>query len=181
MKTIHERITGRTVNVNGCWIFQGAKTSRGYGSIRIDGASRSTHVVMYELHIGTIPDGMEIDHRCRVRACCNPAHLEAVTPLVNWERGESPSRLNALKTHCTVGHALDDSRRCVTCQRDRNRTHMRKGRENRGYEFKLNDGQAAEVRALHAAGGMTQRELAHQFGVSPTLVSLIVNGKRHAA
>jgi hypothetical protein len=142
MKTIRERVTARIVtDANGCWNFQGAKTSRGYGSVRVDGKSLSTHVVMYELDKGTVPRGMEVDHRCRNRACCNPDHLEAVVPIVNWERGQAPSRINALRTHCTHGHALvgenvrtvhrkgrNPSRMCVTCQRGRNRTHMQAAR-----------------------------------------------------
>ncbi|MGW1814203.1 HNH endonuclease [Streptomyces sp. NPDC002125] len=51
-----------------------------------------------------IPAGLEIDHLCRNRGCVNPWHLEPVTPLVNWERGISPWRLNDLKDRCHQGH-----------------------------------------------------------------------------
>nr|WP_157095381.1 HNH endonuclease [Hoyosella altamirensis] len=54
--------------------------------------------------ISDIPDGLQLDHLCRVRACVNPWHLEPVTPYVNWERGNSPVRANRDKTHCKQGH-----------------------------------------------------------------------------
>lgn len=85
-----ERVMDRiVVDEAGCWIFQGAKTSAGYGNIRIgsrtDGTRRviETHTVMWESQHGPVPEGLELDHLCRVRACCNPAHLEPVTPSVN--------------------------------------------------------------------------------------------------
>jgi hypothetical protein len=45
---------------------------------------------MYERHIGPIPEGLQLDHLCRNRACINPAHLEPVTNLENLRRGELP-------------------------------------------------------------------------------------------
>lgn len=45
------------------------------------------HRLSYELFVGPIPDGYELDHLCRNRGCVNPAHLEAVTHRVNVLRG----------------------------------------------------------------------------------------------
>jgi hypothetical protein len=50
----------------------------------------------YELTYGPIPEGLVIDHLCRVRSCCNPEHLEAVTP------EENNRRTRALQ--CKNGH-----------------------------------------------------------------------------
>jgi hypothetical protein len=80
------------VDEDGCWIWTGALSTQGYGNIRIgsrtDGSRRvvPTHIVMWESQNGPVSDGLELDHLCRVRACCNPAHLEPVTPSVNMKR-----------------------------------------------------------------------------------------------
>ncbi len=64
------------------------------------------HKVAYEELVGTVPEGAELDHLCRVRACCNPAHLEPVTHRENVERGGSLTNDNAAKTACSRGHAF---------------------------------------------------------------------------
>ncbi|WP_394253683.1 HNH endonuclease signature motif containing protein [Arthrobacter pityocampae] len=137
MKTIRERIISKVlVDDAGCWVFQGAKNSKGYGSVRVDGASLSTHRVMYELDKGPIPDDMDVDHLCRVRACCNPEHLEAITRQIHATRS-----LAAQKDHCKKGHPLAGdnlrvvtrgtrtSRVCIKCARAANREFMRRSRE----------------------------------------------------
>lgn len=108
-----------------CWIWQG-HTVRGHGRIGIKKERYIVHRVVYELLVGKIPEGLEIDHLCRVRACCNPKHLEPVTRRENQIRGFSPVGLNARKTHCSHGHPFerenlyvhtDGSRVCRTCGR----------------------------------------------------------------
>lgn len=87
------------VTESGCWQWTGHLTRDGYGS-------QHPHRTAYEEFVGPIPDGLQIDHLCRNRACCNPEHLEAVTPRQNTHRGYGPAGLNARKTHCDKGHAL---------------------------------------------------------------------------
>jgi hypothetical protein len=75
----------------GCWLWTAATKSHGYGFVaiaKVEGRSilRQAHRVAYELTHGPIPDGLEIDHLCRVRNCVNPAHLEAVTHSENCRR-----------------------------------------------------------------------------------------------
>src|ERR1700761_2691204 len=103
--SIKERIL-RSISVsdNGCWIWNRSKFFNGYGLIRIHTKGRKSHRVSYEAFRGPIPEGMQIDHLCRGRICCNPDHLEAVTPIENWRRSNSPSNLNREKTHCLRGH-----------------------------------------------------------------------------
>jgi hypothetical protein len=109
---------------------------------------------MYELMVGPIPDGYDLDHlchtsapdcrqgrRCQHRACCNPAHLEPVTSRENTLRGSSVVALNAAKTHCQRGHEFTPEntypaqarpgvigRGCRTCRRE----YMRLRRARQG-------------------------------------------------
>jgi hypothetical protein len=82
----------------GCWNWDGARSSKGYGRTffgsRIDGSRRalSTHRVAYEAWIGPIPDGLQLDHLCENKACCNPWHLEPVTNAENKRRWYARSR-----------------------------------------------------------------------------------------
>lgn len=67
---------------SGCWLWDGWCNYKGYGYINLgrrgDGI-RGAHIVSYEIHTGNVPAGLEIDHRCGVKSCVNPAHLEAVS------------------------------------------------------------------------------------------------------
>jgi len=97
----------------------------GYGQIRWHGRKWQAHRLVYELSGRTIPDGLQIDHLCRVRLCVNPEHLEPVTVKENVLRGVGPSAINARKTACIRGHPLIPSpwnrnkRVCLVCMRAR--------------------------------------------------------------
>jgi hypothetical protein len=108
-----------------CWLWTGAKSVRGYG-VAGQRPSRLAHRVAYEYLVGQIPEGLDLDHLCRVLACVNPDHLEPVPHRINVLRGESPAAQNAVKTHCKRGHSLSGDnlyvfpsggRMCRTCYR----------------------------------------------------------------
>ena len=92
----------------GCWLWTGALGANGYGRFSWDGRDSYAHRASYERFIDFIPEGLDIDHRCRVRCCVNPQHLEAVSRQENLLRSERTfTGINARKTHCPRGHRYD--------------------------------------------------------------------------
>ena len=81
---------------NGCWEYQGALTSRGYGNIRVDGTNYLAHRYSYIVHIGEIPKGMLVCHSCDNPPCCNPAHLWLGTQSENMKDMVKKGRTNLL-------------------------------------------------------------------------------------
>lgn len=114
-----------------CWQWTGTfNKSTGYGILSQSGQTQYCHQISYREFVKEIPDGLEIDHLCRNRACCSPIHLEAVPPAINNLRGEGNAAKNARKTHCKTGHLLSGDnlfidnqghRQCRACSRRRTR------------------------------------------------------------
>jgi len=88
----------------GCWLWTAGKDWDGYGMFWIDGATVRAPGVAFKALRGPVPAGLQIDHLCRVRACVNPLHLEAVSGRTNTLRGETLPAENLRKTHCINGH-----------------------------------------------------------------------------
>ncbi len=87
----------------GCLLWTGC-TGHGYGLVKIRQRHLLVHRVAWELARGPIPEGLELDHLCRVPSCANVDHLEPVTRRENTLRGIGPAAINARKTHCIHGH-----------------------------------------------------------------------------
>ena len=105
------------VDDNGCWPWVGRLQVDGYATISHELKEVRVHRLTYEWHKGVIPDGLVIDHLCRVRHCVNPDHLDAVTAYENFLRGDAPAAKNARKTHCKNGHPLSGSNLVMDCVR----------------------------------------------------------------
>ena len=111
-----------------CLEWVGYVMPNGYGSFSVNRTTTYTHRWLYEHWVGPIPEGLELDHLCRNRVCCNPKHLEAVPHLVNVQRGEAGKR-DRDKTHCPQGHPYagehlyvnpnTGKRLCRTCNKER--------------------------------------------------------------
>lgn len=126
------RIQEKIHDTGDCWLWTGALRGGGYPGVRWQGRLVGAHHVVYELIHGALPDGLELDHLCRVRRCVRPDHLEAVT------RSENHRRI-PLRTHCRNGHLLQGhnlyldpggGRRCRTC-RNAYQAEWRRGQHQR--------------------------------------------------
>ena len=124
---LHEQVLIRSTGTpSSCWLFQGAHDDSGYGCVRFKQTNYRVHVVMYKAAFGDIPDGLHLDHLCRVRDCCNPDHLEAVTLTENsYARSRWVGNGLPRTTHCRRGHEWTeentylrpdgDGRQCRAC------------------------------------------------------------------
>jgi len=116
---------------SGCWLWFGQATPKGYGQLGFQ--SRKVrrnvyaHRLAYVVLVSAIPNGMQIDHLCRNARCCNPAHLEPVTPRENILRGDGPRitrERHASITHCRQGHPFDEENTHLTRHRDGRRSRQ---------------------------------------------------------
>jgi hypothetical protein len=141
-----------------CLDWVGRRNEKGYGLVWLDGRQQRAHRVVYELLVGSIPDGLVIDHLCRNRACVNPDHMEPVTVWENTRRGENfmargqnpgvtrdlpprpKRRPPSAKTECDHGHAMTPEntytgpkghRECRECRRLRHARDAVRRRELR--------------------------------------------------
>ncbi len=124
------------VTDDGCWVYQGyCNPESGYGQIHssLPETSRTltVHVAVWMYFEGPIPAGLELDHLCRVPACCNPGHLELVTHAENLRRGEAPHIVLWRENRCANDHdltvvgfiAANGWRRCGICRDDYQREY----------------------------------------------------------
>jgi len=105
-RPVLERFYSHTESFGECLLWTGRKSKNGYGQFRvgsrgIDRRMVRAHKWIYEYLVGCVPDGLDLDHLCRNRACVNHLHLEPVTRRENLRR--SPLS-NYNKTHCKNGH-----------------------------------------------------------------------------
>lgn len=177
-----DRIEGRLDRSGDCWLWPGGTNGKGYGVLTVKtGRGREdrtiyVHRLMYERHVGSIPDGMELDHLCEVRHCANPAHLECVT------HAENVARAAAKIIACPRGHpydadntaiTVDGKRRCRACDRDRAYA-KRAGspeygiRGRRGPNRRWSEDEIALI-----VQSQTSKDLAEKFGVHPATIQKI--------
>jgi hypothetical protein len=148
----------------GCWLWIGAEagSNGAYGLTRDEDNNQRkiyAHVYVWKKFNGPVPDGCELDHKCRVRFCVNPNHLEPVTHKVNVHRG-----LAAPKSICIYGHVKEPGNGCKICNTNRAqqyrlafrkanplkpRTHCKNGHLLEGYNIMILKSGEKRCRSCH--------------------------------
>jgi hypothetical protein len=128
-----QRLLAKIEKTETCWLWRGQVNNKGYGLFWLNGSKRAAHVVSFLLHGGHIPDGLELDHLCRVTLCVRPDHLEPVT------HAENQRRMGLARTQCIHGHPYtpentyrgsNGRRRCRECARQRDRERVPRKRKS---------------------------------------------------
>lgn len=138
------RFESKVERTDTCWLWMGATNSKGYGCWSVDGVSQLAHRVAYQTLVGPIPEGLTIDHLCRVKVCVNPAHLEPVTMLENIARAAEQDR----PANCPYGHEYTAENTYVKVRPN--------GQINRTCRTCVRAKARAKYREVRAAAGMTR-------------------------
>lgn len=147
-KPVEERFWAKVQKGEGCWLWTGWFSNRGYGQIKLGGRGTSSmhaHRLSYILVNGPISDELNVCHKCDNPSCVRPDHLFLGTQKENVADSCAKYRM-----HYGVSHAL----------------------------AKLNDCDIRNIREQYVKGGVSQEALAKFFAVAQTLISGIVRGKR---
>lgn len=117
-----------------CIVWTGAQNSKGYGCFAIHGVSHLAHRLAWEDAHGHIPDGMTVDHLCRVRSCVNVAHLELVASRENTRRaialrvGEDCKRGHRIASEADLYMRKNGIVECRECRRAAKSRHSSRTR-----------------------------------------------------
>ena len=106
----------------GCWIWTGATFVQGYGQLWLSGRKWKVHRLTYTVLVRELSEAEVLDHLCRQRACCNPAHLEPVSLAENSRRARQGSE------RCPKGHVKERLRgqwMCHQCEVEYKREQRR--------------------------------------------------------
>jgi hypothetical protein len=137
-----ERFWASVDTSGSCWKWTEAINDSGYGIIRIGKKSVRAHRFAWELLVDEIPEGMQIDHRCRHRECVRPEHLRVVTNKQNQE-------------HISMRSTNTSGYRSVTFNKRRNKWAVLVGHNGRNYF----GGNLSDVHEAGAAAKELRNEL----------------------
>lgn len=197
-------------DLGACWLWTGTRTQDGYGQFGHNPSATSKRVLVgahryvYEQFVGPIPDGFQVDHICHNiaaeaglchggdscvhRACCNPAHLEAVSGKTNALRSLGVTAVNARKTHCARGHEFTPEnthitqaggRVCQTCRRAYNAKYRAHAVSQSKEEWRTDLGEI--IRSCRRVLGLSQESLGQLTGHVQSSVSAVELGQASSA
>ena len=154
-ENIQERFWRYTKKTRRCWLWTGGKFRRGYGQFSISGKNLKAHRVSYEIHIGPIPSGLLVCHKCDNPSCVNPKHLFLGT----WK--------DNVADMTRKGRRIDNSGE----NHNLAKVNWKQVREIRR-KYAMNESKDRYVEKKYSAS-----KLALEYGISQTMVSNIVSGR----
>lgn len=159
-----------------CWLWTGAPTWNGYGRIGYlpGGGGMMAHRFSYLMHVGPIPDGLQVCHHCDVRACVRPDHLFLGTQADNMHDMVSKDRQARGESH---GSRVSPER-LARGERHGSRTHpdaIPRGEDHA--RSKLTDEAVRDIRASYGGKRGELPMLANRHGVTKQLVWMVLRGK----
>ena len=178
-----EQFWSRVAKTDTCWLWTGYTKDNGYGCLVVAKRLTYAHRLAYELTYGPMLPGLQCLHTCDTPACCRPDHLFAGTQSDNM-RDMIAKRRNAAQTHperVARGErhgSQTHPERMPRGERHGSRIHPeRLPRGERHGQAKLTEADVRAMRRLRIDGHMPYLTLARAFGVSPSTVGRIINGK----
>jgi hypothetical protein len=135
--TTEELFWSKVSKTSTCWLWTAARGEEGHALFHVERKSIPAYRWSWEKLRGPIPEGLVLDHLCRVPWCVNPDHLEPVKNGTNVLRGIGPGAINKRKTHCIRGHEFAGEnlritpggyRNCRACERQKIRDQRAAGK-----------------------------------------------------
>jgi len=121
---VSDRLSARICKTPGCWLWTGGVNAAGYGRMKVNGADHYVHRLAFLIAGGSIGEGQEIDHICRVKHCVRPDHLRAVSHKANMENQPGPERANNTSGYRGVTWAQDKGKWRAAVMHDYRLLHL---------------------------------------------------------
>lgn len=149
---------------DGCWIWVGSLTRKGYGHFRVGDKLQSTHRISYNIHVGAVPKGLFVLHKCDVRNCIRAEHLFLGTNQDNMD--------DMVKKKRYFTGVTDNAPKPPVL----NLHNVPAGEKT--YNAKLTEWDVRAIHRLYKDEGWSQSKLAKQFCVGQMQVCRILRGER---